>query len=270
MAGDVATCTVCHAELAWSGGAAPEALCRACADARGVVRLVDVRDRASFFGVDRSVDEGMAKTWATPNAMPTPEEFDALIASMITDDCKLVRVDEECRRRVEQAQMLRDIGPLTDGDVVVLQIEGYSRISPESVDLLIDHLDHLRPDDDSPIIVLPLGSIGRIRQLAREAGCDVLLPLFHEAPPVVMLDLDIERDCADPDRPMERAWRRWFDRDDISDDELTEILAEQEAASWDEIREVLDERAKRRELRGVDGLVIVNEAADFAPPPGET
>jgi hypothetical protein len=215
----------------------PQAFCRACAAVRGVVRLCDVPGPDAAAIAERVVDELL------PPADPEQvrRDVDKVMA-------RVAQLDEERRQQFRQSMAM--IGPLGPGDIVGLVIDGEG-IPGEVMESIVEDLLEREPSRfDAPVIVVPHGWGARCRELAEVDGLRDIAAAIIEAPAVAEVAL------LPPLSARERSWFAWFDRDDVSDDELTEMLAEH-GASWDEIEGVLDERQRRRDERGDPLLVEV-------------
>lgn len=151
----------------------------------------------------------------------------------------------------DHAAALAEFSSLAPGDVVILTIDGQGA-THEQAEYAVDMALEADPSRDAaPFIVVPYGMLGRLRALARAAGCAEAARWMVEAPPMERVDFEVQLPA------QARAWWAWFDREDVSDDELTQILSEQEEIGPEEIGELLAERARRRELRGDPLLVDV-------------
>lgn len=214
----------------------PQDFCQRCAEARGLDRICDAAGPDAAAIAERVVDEMLPPA----DAATVRADVDRIMAR--------VRQEHEEAHAKFRASTAMIGGPLDAGDVVVLVIDGV-KVPADVVEGMIETIIETCPERmRDPVIVVPHGWGDRCRAYAELDHLHDIAAAIVEAPPVAELEVIA------PMSARERSWYAWFvDRDDISDDELTEILAELSEASWDEIEAVLDERQQRRAIRSGEG-----------------
>lgn len=214
----------------------PQVFCFRCATARGLERICDTPAAADELVAmsERAVEESLQPAIAMP-----PEE------------------------RAQIAAVLHDIGGLNGGDITLLTFGG-QRIEEGVVMDLMDRLLEANPDRiERPFLIVPHGWYARAYLVAVEEQLTAVADGLVEAPVAIEFeavpyvagghDEEWSTELSADTRRLER----WFLRDDLADDDVVEMLAEQ-GATGDVVHDVIAERALRRVQRAFDRKPATN------------
>lgn len=209
----------------------PQCYCFRCATTRGLERICD-----------------------TPAAA---DELVAMSERAVDESLQAARPEMAPAERAQIAAVLADCGNVNGGDITLITFGG-QRVVEELVMDLVDRLLEANPARiERPFLIVPHGWYSRAYLVAVDEGLTAIADSLVEAPAAVEFEAvpyvatSHEEEWSPELSADTRRLERWFLRDDLADDDVVEMLAEQ-GATGDVVHDVIAERALRRVQRAFE------------------